>query len=68
MHYFLDEAGMEARHIMCVSGHRSETSIRSYASRLNDRKKRQISETLSKSTVLLPASEDTDTISEIAIH
>ena len=43
----LDEAGMEARRIMHVSGHRSETSIRSYASRLNDTKKRQISETLS---------------------
>ena len=47
---------------MCVSGHRRETSIRSYASRLNDRKKRQIFETLSKSTVLLPTNEDTDTV------
>ena len=64
----LDEAGMEARHVMRVSGHLSETSIRSYASRLNDRKKRQISETLSKSTVLLPASEDTEPFQKIATH
>lgn len=28
----LDNIGFEARHIMAVSGHRSEASIRSYAS------------------------------------
>ena len=29
----LDECGFEVRHIMCVSGHRSEASIHSYASK-----------------------------------
>jgi hypothetical protein len=43
----LDNAGIEARHIMRVSGHKSEASIRSYACRLNESKKRQISHTLS---------------------
>ena len=32
----LDGCGFEAQHIMCVSGHKSETSIRSYASKTND--------------------------------
>ena len=43
----LDDVGIEARHIMRVSGHKSEASIRSYACRLNAKKKEQISETLS---------------------
>ena len=32
----LDHGGFEARHIMCVSGHKSESSIRSYASKTSD--------------------------------
>ena len=43
----LDKAGIEARHIMRTSGHRSEASIRYYSHRLSDNKNRQISETLS---------------------
>ena len=43
----LDDSGIEARHIMRVSGHRNEVSIRSYASRLDDKKKRQISDCIS---------------------
>ena len=46
----LDKAGIEARHIMSVSGHRSETSIRSY-SKTGNELKRKMSETLSGSTV-----------------
>ena len=42
----LDDSGIEARHIMRVSGHKNEASIRSYASRLNDTKKREISDCL----------------------
>ncbi|XP_048757928.2 uncharacterized protein LOC125668156 [Ostrea edulis] len=42
----LDNAGVEARHIMCASGHKNEASIRSYACRLNDTKKREMSECL----------------------
>ena len=32
----LDQCGFEARHIMCISGHKSETSIRSYTSKTSD--------------------------------
>ena len=32
----VDQYGFEARHIMCISGHKSETSIRSYASKTSD--------------------------------
>ena len=43
----LDECGFEARHIMCVSGHRSESSIRSYASKTSDKLKFAMSTGLS---------------------
>jgi hypothetical protein len=43
----LDECGYEARHIMAVSGHRSENSIRSYAAKTSLSKKRKMSEALS---------------------
>jgi hypothetical protein len=42
----LDENGFEARHIMSISGHKSESSIRSY-SRIDNVKKRRMSSTLS---------------------
>ena len=41
----LDKSGFEARHIMAVSGHRNESSIRSY-SRTDISTKRKMSETL----------------------
>ena len=46
----LDECEYEARHIMAVSGHKSENSIRSYAARTSLSKKRKMSEALSFST------------------
>ena len=45
----LDESGYEAQHIMAVSGHRNESSIRSYSSQTSLSVKRKMSETLSKS-------------------
>ena len=45
----LDECGYEARHIMALSGHRSESSIRSYASQTSLSTKRKMSETLLES-------------------
>ena len=45
----LDECGYEARHIMALSGHRSESSIRSYASQTSLSTKRKTSETLPES-------------------
>ena len=47
----LDECGYEARHIMAVSGHRSENSIRSYAAKTSLSKKRKMSEALSSTTL-----------------
>ena len=43
----LDDAGYEARDIMTVSGHKSESSIRSY-SRTSEKKKKEMSSTLSR--------------------
>ena len=41
-----DHSNFEARHIMRVSGHKSEASIRIYSLRLSENKQREISETL----------------------
>jgi len=38
----MDEAGIDTQHIMRVSGHKSESSIKHYVERLSDHKKRQI--------------------------
>lgn len=43
----LDECGYEARHIIGLSGHKSELSIKHYASRLNKSKKRDMSTAVS---------------------
>jgi len=43
----LDQSGFEARHIMNVSGHKSESSIRAYSKYVSDKKKREMSLTLS---------------------
>ena len=45
----LDESGYEAQHIRALSGHRNESSIRSYSSQTSLSTKRKMSETLSKS-------------------
>lgn len=47
----LDHKGVEARHIMSISGHKSENSIRSYSERLSENKKRQISDILSENAI-----------------
>jgi integrase len=35
----MDEAGVASRHIMRISGHESETSIKNYSNRLSDKKR-----------------------------
>ena len=42
----LDQNNFEARHIMTVSGYKSEASIRSYSRRLSEEKQRDISNSL----------------------
>ena len=42
----LDSAGFEARHIMAISGHKSENSIKKYARQCSDEKKRHMESTL----------------------
>ncbi|XP_078364213.1 uncharacterized protein KIAA1958-like [Oculina patagonica] len=57
----LDECGYEARHIMALSGHKSESSIRSYASQTSLSTNWKMSETLAESlnkktvTAIVPA-------------
>ena len=46
----LDECNFEARHIMRVSGHKSESSIRSYSRRLSEVKRKEISHALTSAT------------------
>lgn len=46
-----DQEGYEARHIMAVSGHKREESIKSYASKTSASTKRQISDTLADAIV-----------------
>ena len=57
----LDHSNFEARHIMRVSGHKSEASIRSYSRRLSESKQREISETLGLACGF--SSESAETIS-----
>jgi hypothetical protein len=45
----MDEAGVASRHIMRISRHKSEASIKNYSNRLSDKKKREISDCLSNS-------------------
>lgn len=44
----LDENGIETRHIMEISGHKSESSVRSYTKRLGENKQREISNILNR--------------------
>jgi len=50
----MDEAGIDTRHIMRVSGHKSESSIKHYTQRLSEKKKREISDCLSE-TLMTPS-------------
>lgn len=44
----LDHQRIEARHTMSVSGHKNETSIKSYSSKLGDQNKHETSDVLGK--------------------
>ena len=59
----LNEKGFEARHIMATTGHKSETSIKSYATRCPDNKRRQMSDALAESMQKKQKSEPASTIS-----
>ena len=55
----LDNNNFEARHIMRVSGHKSETSIRSYSRQLTECKQREISSACAKGTTeIVPVSTE----------
>lgn len=45
----LDDSGVEARHIMSISGHKSETSIKSYSRNVSENKKHEMYAVLQKS-------------------
>lgn len=46
-HYCVNDSGWEARHIMFLSGHRNESSLRSYSRTVSTSQKRALSTTLS---------------------
>jgi hypothetical protein len=50
----MDEAGIDTRHIMNVSEHKSESSIKHCTQRISEKKKREISHCLSE-TVMIPS-------------
>ena len=50
----LDEKGFEARHIMATTGHKSESSIKSYASRCPDHKCREMCDALASNLIEEP--------------
>ena len=45
----LDQAGATTRQIMAITGHRNESSVRSYTHKLNNNQKQFLSDTLSNS-------------------
>ena len=47
---YFSKIGHEARHIMAVSGHKNEASIRSYSSNVSEEQTRKISESLTLAT------------------
>lgn len=59
----LDQQGYEAHHIMTVSGHKREESIKSYASKTSASTKRQISDTLADA-IIKPPEKKTRAINE----
>ncbi|XP_062597494.1 uncharacterized protein LOC134258910 [Saccostrea cucullata] len=44
----LDESGYESRHIMGISKHKSETCLKHYSSKLSEKRKRDMSDALSR--------------------
>ncbi|CAB3980028.1 hypothetical protein AC249_AIPGENE19185 [Paramuricea clavata] len=56
----LDEAGYEAGHIMAISGHKNEASIRSYSSNVSEDQSRDMSNAL-----MLPMTNSADTVDTI---
>ena len=59
----LDAAGFEARHIMAMSGNRSESSIKKYAVKCPDSKKREMSNVFSDNMTKRQKTQPTATVS-----
>ncbi len=53
----LDQAGYESRHIMAVSSHKSESTLKTYTNKCPESKKCQMSETLTTKIALKKAKE-----------
>ena len=53
----MNNAGIEARHNMRASGHRSKSSIRSYSKRLSEDKQRAISDSLNSALQIEPTKD-----------
>ncbi|XP_069138967.1 uncharacterized protein KIAA1958-like [Argopecten irradians] len=62
----LDEYGYESRHIIGISKHKSETSLKHYSSKLSNTKKREMSYALARKVVPQPSSSAQPPMKEIA--
>lgn len=63
----LDNKGMEARHIMSISGHKSETSIKSYSRNVSEEKKHEMCVVL-QNIVQQPNTEQPPTTTSLPVE
>jgi len=63
----LDNKGMEARHIMSISGHKSETSIKSYSRNVSEKKKHEMCAVL-QNIVQQPNTEQPPTTTSLPVE
>ena len=57
----LEEHGFEAHHIMGLSGHKSESSVKKYAKRVSTKKKQEMADTLATTMTTKHAKHETVT-------
>jgi hypothetical protein len=62
----LDEAEFPSRHIMSITGHKSETSLKTYSGKTSENTKKRMSKVISEKT--LGVSEKTETLGAKTAH
>ena len=64
--HVLDEAEFPSRHIMSITGHKSETSLKTYSGKTSENTKKRMSKVISEKT--LGVSEKTETLGAKTAH